>query len=71
MHFNYRFYKSFDFWVGIILTITNRDIFWRVDLSNPFWYINVILFISGVYGLIAGLIIKQDRKKENQTVKHS
>ncbi|WP_143462731.1 hypothetical protein [Levilactobacillus enshiensis] len=63
MTFNKYFYKSVDFWSGVlILALMVWDIL-PVRLTSVFWWVSLLLIAGGIYYVITGLFGKKNRPK--------
>lgn len=62
MKFNKQFYKSFNFWLGLVMFLGGISLLPAVAPNNPvfsfWWWVNLAEFMLGVSLLIEVLIVK-------------
>lgn len=67
LKFNHQFYKSFNFWLGLITFLGGISLFPAIAPNNPvfslWWWVNLAEFMFGVSLLIEGLIEKPKKTK--------
>ncbi len=58
------FFKSFHFWAGVVVVYLNRNIFTHISLTDPFWFINLALFIWATYLIVTSVVGKKSQSSQ-------
>ena len=57
--FNRKFYKKFEFWIGLILIATNLNAL-DIQTKHPAWWLDLISFLIGIICVVIAFILRKD-----------